>query len=357
MNTTLIKTIVAVLGFTAMLSAFGQSFDLGSSDWGKPTGIWKYAEAGNLAKVQTELDKGVDVNAEFRSLTLVENGISRDISGTTPLGFAAENGHVDVMALLIDSGADIEKYGSSSLKLAAAGGHLDAVKLLVSQGVDVVAHGGEAALLAAANRHYETLKYFVDLDTGVDAINEIHAFYEKVTDEDEDIINVLIWPMWNMDDVLTRAVKAEREDLSILIIKIGGDVNMKGNAGWTLLHSAVYHKLTKMVEFLISTGADVSAETDYGQSVLFFARSRGVPEIITMIEKAAPPVMKIRRGEGQLTVEIEGLVGERYEVSYSPNLREWETREIVKLESPTRSYAVQKDLEQPMGFYRVKFAD
>jgi len=247
MNTTLIKTIVAVLGFTAMPSAFGQSFDLGSSDWGKPTGIWKYAEAGNLAKVQTELDKGVDVNAEFRSLTLVENGISRDISGTTPLGFAAENGHVDVMALLIDSGADIEKYGSSSLKLAAAGGHLDAVKLLVSQGVDVVAHGGEAALLAAANRHYETLKYFVDLDTGVDAINEIHAFYEKVTDEDEDIINVLIWPMWNMDDVLTRAVKAEREDLSILIIKIGGDVNMKGNAGWTLLHSAVYHKLAQGV--------------------------------------------------------------------------------------------------------------
>ena len=261
------------------------------------------------------------------------------------------------MALLIDSGADIEKYGSSSLKLAAAGGHTDAVKLLVSQGVDVVAHGGEAALLAAVNRHYETLKYFVDLDTGVDAINEIHAFYEKFIDGDEEIVIQLLWPLGSLDGVLTRAVEAEREDLSILIIKIGGDVNMKGNAGWTPLHSAVYHKLTKMVEFLISTGADVSAETDYGQSVLFFARSRGVPEIITMIEKAAPPVMKIRRGEGQLTVEIEGLVGERYEVSYSPNLREWETREIVKLESPTRSYAVQKDLEQPMGFYRVKFAD
>ena len=261
------------------------------------------------------------------------------------------------MALLIDSGADIEKYGERSLKLAAAGGHLDAVKLLVSQGVDVVAHGGEAALLAAVNRHYETLKYFVDLDTGVDAINEIHAFYEKFIDGDEEIVIQLLWPLGSLDGVLTRAVEAEREDLSILIIKIGGDVNVRGEAGWTHLHTAVYHKLTKMVEFLISTGVDVSVETDYGQSVLFFARSRGVPEIITMIEKAAPPVMKIRRGEGQLTVEIEGLVGERYEVSYSPNLREWETREIVKLESPTRSYAVQKDLEQPMGFYRVKFAD
>ena len=348
----LITTIAAVLCLKMIPSGFSQSsnFDLDISGWGKPTGIWKYAEAGNLAKVQKQLDKGVDVNDEFDPFNL-------DLPGTTPLEFASGNGHVDVMALLIDSGADIEKYGGGSLKLAAAGGHTDAVKLLVNRGADVVAHGGEAALLAAANRHYETLKYFVDLDTGVDAINEIHSFYEKVTDEDKDIINVLTSPLGSLDDVLTRAVDAEREDLSILIIKIGGDVNMKGNAGWTLLHSAVYHKLTKMVEFLISTGADVSAETDYGQSVLFFARSRGVPEIITMIEKAAPPVMKIRRGEGQLTVEIEGLVGERYEVSYSPNLREWETREIVKLESPTRSYAVQKDLEQPMGFYRVKFAD
>ncbi|RTZ65136.1 MAG: hypothetical protein DSZ35_09370 [Verrucomicrobia bacterium] len=352
MKKILIKTIAAVLCFTAIPSGFSQSFDfdLDSSDWFKPTGIWKYAEAGNLAKVQKQLDKGVDVNDEFNPFNL-------DLPGTTPLGFASGNGHVEVMALLIDSGADIEKYGERSLKLAAAGGHLDAVKLLVSQGVDVVAHGGEAALLAAVNRHYETLKYFVDLDTGVDAINEIHAFYEKFIDGDEEIVIQLLWPLGSLDGVLTRAVEAEREDLSILIIKIGGDVNVRGEAGWTHLHTAVYHKLTKMVEFLISTGVDVSVETDYGQSVLFFARSRGVPEIITMIEKAAPPVMKIRRGEGQLTVEIEGLVGERYEVSYSPNLREWETREIVKLESPTRSYAVQKDLEQPMGFYRVKFAD
>ena len=352
MKNILIKTIAAVLCFTVTPSSFSQSFDfdLNSSDWEKPTGIWKYAEAGNLAKVQTQLDKGVDVNDEFNPFNL-------DLPGTTPLGFASGNGHVDVMALLIDSGADIEKYGGGSLKLAAAGGHTDAVKLLVNRGADVVAHGGKAALLAAANRHYEILKYFVDLDTGVDAINEIHAFYEKFIDGDEDIINVLTSPLWSLDDVLTRAVEAEREDLSILIIKIGGDVNMKGNAGWTLLHSAVYDKLTKMVEFLISTGADVSAETDYGQSVLFFARSRGVPEIITMIEKAAPPVIKIWRGEGQLTVEIEGLVGERYEVSYSPDLREWETREIVKLESSTQRYSIKKDLGQPMGFYRVKFAD
>jgi len=52
------------------------------------------AEAGDLAGVQAELDKGVDVNAT-------------DAAGWTPLHYAAGSGHKEVTELLITNGADV----------------------------------------------------------------------------------------------------------------------------------------------------------------------------------------------------------------------------------------------------------
>ena len=56
------------------------------------------AKAGDLAGVQAELDKGVDVNAEgeFRF---------------TPLHNAALNGHKEIVELLIAKGADVNVQG------------------------------------------------------------------------------------------------------------------------------------------------------------------------------------------------------------------------------------------------------
>ena len=51
-------------------------------------------EKGNLIGVQTELDKGVDVNAKRED-------------GSTPLHGAAEGGHGEIVELLITAGADL----------------------------------------------------------------------------------------------------------------------------------------------------------------------------------------------------------------------------------------------------------
>ena len=52
------------------------------------------AEAGDLAGVQAELDKGVDVNV-------------KDMLGFTPLHLAAWHGHKEIVDLLITNGADV----------------------------------------------------------------------------------------------------------------------------------------------------------------------------------------------------------------------------------------------------------
>ena len=66
------------------------------------------AIGGDLAGVQAELDKGVDVNA-------------KDDTGMTPLHYVAVGGHNEIIELLISSGADVnakDKYGETSLDVA-----------------------------------------------------------------------------------------------------------------------------------------------------------------------------------------------------------------------------------------------
>ena len=84
------------------------------------------AKTGDLAGVQAELDKGVDVNA-------IGNGQS-------PLHLAAIMGHVEVTELLIASGADLEgtdKYGNTPLHYAAHHGRKETTKLLITKGADL----------------------------------------------------------------------------------------------------------------------------------------------------------------------------------------------------------------------------
>ena len=84
------------------------------------------AKNGDLAGVQAELDKGVDVNASG--------------NGQSPLHLAAIMGHVEVTELLIASGADLEgtdKYGNTPLHYAAHHGRKETTKLLITKGADV----------------------------------------------------------------------------------------------------------------------------------------------------------------------------------------------------------------------------
>ena len=108
------------------------------------------AAKGDLAGVQAELGKGVDVNTKGGG------------AAVPPLLLAALNGHIEVAKLLTGNGADLgraDKFGNSPLHYAAHHGSKEIVILLITNSADVNAKdkGGETPLNMAANKETAAL--------------------------------------------------------------------------------------------------------------------------------------------------------------------------------------------------------
>ena len=111
------------------------------------------AKGGDLAVVQAELEKGVNVDEGDDSWP-----------GMTPLGFAARYDHWEIAELLIDNGADVRLAVPmlegmwTPLHVAAWKGHNEVAELLIAKGADVNAKGrdGWTPLHEAAKRQMYT---------------------------------------------------------------------------------------------------------------------------------------------------------------------------------------------------------
>jgi uncharacterized protein len=109
------------------------------------------AGRGDLTAVKSSMAKGADVNARAT------------VFSATALMLASQNGHKEVVQLLLDKGADVNAKatdGVSALMLASQNGHKVVVQLLLDKGADVNAKAtdGKTALVAATEDGHKEVR-------------------------------------------------------------------------------------------------------------------------------------------------------------------------------------------------------
>lgn len=175
---------------------------------------------------------------------------SKDDEGWTPLSWAAQTGHVEIVRLLLEMGLDVkaeEKFRETALHRAAANAALTVARLLLEKGADIEAKTSEGwtALQVAAKGGHEAIVRLL-LENGAD----IEA---KTSDG------------WT---ALQVAAKGGHEAVVWLLLENRADIEAKTYNGWTALNRAAVEGHEAVVRLLLENGADVEAKNSDGWTAL-----------------------------------------------------------------------------------------
>lgn len=245
--------------------------------------IHQAAVDGDIEQVRLFVSTGTDVN-------------SGDASERTPLHYAAYAGRKDVVQVLIEAGADVnckDKYGQTPTVLAMKGWHNSVVDLLISKGADVTL---DTAIYLG---DLAKVKSFIESDPDVNetqlnwllikSLNSrggVKQGYKEVAQyllqkgaspnaRDRNNATILHAWAWGGDFTATKAV------IEFMIGK-GADIKAR-QGGWTPLHTALDRHRGRVAKVLIDHGADVTAKDGRGRTVLHYAASGGMKDVVELL--------------------------------------------------------------------------
>lgn len=196
-----------------------------------------------------------------RAFELVSGGAdpnAADVNGRTPLMIAGRSGRSDLVAALIDAGADVNaanNNGGTPLMFSAIAGDPATVSLLLEHGARVQAVGnmGWTALMVAAVKGHPHV---------------IHMLLEGGADPNHP--DVYGWT------ALMRAANRDRLDaVTALMADARTELERRDDDGGTALHHAAEEGHERVVDYLRSRGANVSARDNRGFSAADRARLAG----------------------------------------------------------------------------------
>ncbi|XP_038207814.1 ankyrin-2-like [Zerene cesonia] len=200
--------------------------------------------------------------AAIAAATMVSNGLNQqDAFMRTALHYAAEQGHTDIVKLLLDSGSKLDITagdGLTSLHIAVIKNHIETVKELLSAGshVNYKTHEKMTALHFAASRGYlDLVKILVNSGAYLEArdTNERTALYLAAGRGHVDVIRYLI--------------------------SSGANVNGEEIHGYTPLCESVWQRYTNVVDLLLKSGARIT----HSHKLLHNAILQGQEDIVTML--------------------------------------------------------------------------
>ncbi len=203
-------------------------------------------ERNDVATVRRLIEAGEDAN-----------GIDLEFE-MSPLQWAVQYGHVDLVRVMLDRGADIEQWateGESPLMFAASAGDHTMVQLLLERGADAT---------------YRT-------DKGWDAVDfaAMHGHEGLAALLREEQCRHLRWAVREGELAVVRD-----------LLDHGADVEERYDEGQSPLMVAAFHGHLDIVRLLLERGADATYRADNGWDAVAFAELEGHDDVEALLQEA-----------------------------------------------------------------------
>jgi ankyrin repeat protein len=245
----------------------------------KRTSLHVAAENGHLEIVKLLLGNNANINSQAGNKK-------------TPLHVAVENGHLEIVKLLLGNNANInsqEDLGYSSLHVAVEKGHLEIVKLLLENNADVNIQAGNKDIAFYLAVRYGHLKIVKILLKHTSKDHMLGALYSAVRYGHLEIVKLLL-DNGARDHINEKAKYGEctllflaldchyiavddRLEIIKLLLENNADVNIQTIYKKTPLHEAVEKGHLEIVKVLLSHGADTTLQNHHDETALDLAQT------------------------------------------------------------------------------------
>ncbi|XP_064383528.1 ankyrin repeat and KH domain-containing protein 1-like isoform X2 [Halichondria panicea] len=227
-----------------------------------------------------------------------------DIDGATPLTIASMCGHVELVEFLLSNGADSSvklANGQTVLHLAALEDYPDVVELLHTHNCELARERDQndysALMEAAAHDHVDVIRVLVsqqdDLgDTEIPTLNE--AFHLALMKGHTDSVDRLLRSKFKKEIIdsedsdgmtpLVLAVLKQSPKLVDMLMTAGADPNLANRDGMTPLMLAAEVGQVDSVKLLVEKGAEVTLPHEMsGKTALHFASENGHTDVVELL--------------------------------------------------------------------------
>lgn len=229
---------------------------LNSAEAGGYTALHFAAFNGDVALIKLLLSKNAILDAE-------------NFDGNTPLVMAVKGRQLDAIRTLVEGGASINKatsLGSTAIHHAASMGFVDCMQLLKSLGACTTFEKTEAGSLLHWASHSGSIPC-------VGAV--IYDFQVPVNTVDQ-----------HGGTALMVAIHMQKTEVAAFLLEHGADPNIAiAEDGTTALHVAVEMGSTDCVKLLVSCGANPTAKNKAGETPLSLAQQAGKPTSVAELSK------------------------------------------------------------------------